>query len=175
MKLFALTSAACILLSAVPSVFSNEVSCLTWNYIVFYHSPHTLSLSRSFVAFRHPRESQEREIQLRGSSSALAKAIESFRSAVFDSASAIEGDELNVDVKVKGDYKTNGLCGTANRSSRSTGDADYFMPWNYGVMIDADAAGDDNYDDDGGYDDDDNGTLDCDDAKYDGICDDTCN
>lgn len=38
MKLFVLTSAACILLSAVPSVFSNEVSCLTWNYIVFYHS-----------------------------------------------------------------------------------------------------------------------------------------
>lgn len=145
---------------------------------------------------------------MRGSSSAVAKAIESFRSAVFDSASAIEGDELNVDVKVEGDYKTNGLCGTANRNSRSTVDADYctclnrkccggvnkcnanrgtctscgfncpkldeLMPWNYGVMINADA---DATDDDDGYDDDDNysTTVDCDDEKYDDICNDTCN
>ena len=49
---------------------------------------------------------------------------------------------------------------------------DELMPWNYGVMIDADAtATDDGYDDDDDY----STTVDCDDEKYDDICNDTCN
>jgi len=48
------------------------------------------------------------------------------------------------------------------------------MPWNYGVMINADAdatATDDGYDDDDDY----STTVDCDDEKYDDICNETCN
>lgn len=153
---------------------------------------------------------------MRGSPSAVAKAIESFRSAVFDSASVIEGDEVNLDVKVEGYYKPSGFCGTNNRNSRSTADANYCtclnrkccggsnkcnknrstctscgfncptadenMPWNSGVMIDTDAdatannddnTDDDNTDDDG-YDDDDSSGVDCNDSKYDDICNETC-
>ena len=104
MKFFVLTSAAFILLSAVPGVFSSEVSMSMWNYLPLIVTSRSLSSLCCSVPYQ--------ENQLRGS------------------PSAIEGDELSVEEtfeQVENDeardkYKRSGTCGTNRRRTRSAED-----------------------------------------------------
>ena len=100
MKLFILSSAACILLSAVPGVFSSEVSISMWNSCLSLFALFLSSLC-SFVPFQ--------DNQLRGSPSAVAINVD-------------EEFEQVDNGEAQSKRKKSGLCGSNKKSSRSAED-----------------------------------------------------